>query len=113
MGQCCGDDAQKKLDAKINQPYAIALSNDDFMALTGLWENWKSPADEWVRSFTIITTTPHEPSADIHNRMSVILPRTVWATWLSEEVTDMDALKTLLAPNPAEEKCCVAGRPAR
>jgi putative SOS response-associated peptidase YedK len=27
--------------------------------LTGLWENWRSPAGEWVRSFAIITTTPN------------------------------------------------------
>jgi putative SOS response-associated peptidase YedK len=28
------------------------------MALAGLWENWRSPAGEWVRSFAIITTAP-------------------------------------------------------
>ena len=27
------------------------------MGLAGLWENWRSPAGEWVRSFGIITTT--------------------------------------------------------
>jgi putative SOS response-associated peptidase YedK len=30
------------------------------MALAGVWENWRSPAGEWVRSFAIITTTPDE-----------------------------------------------------
>jgi hypothetical protein len=29
------------------------------MALAGLWENWRSPASEWVRSFAIVTTTPY------------------------------------------------------
>ena len=33
------------------QPYAIALANRGILALAGLWENWKSPAGEWVRSF--------------------------------------------------------------
>jgi putative SOS response-associated peptidase YedK len=32
------------------QPYAIALADRGLMALAGLWENWKSPAGEWVRS---------------------------------------------------------------
>jgi hypothetical protein len=43
------------------------------MALAGLWETWRSPAQETVRSFTIITTTPNELCAPIHDRMSVIL----------------------------------------
>jgi putative SOS response-associated peptidase YedK len=42
------------------QPYAIALADRSLMALAGLWENWCSPAGEWVRSFAIITTTPNE-----------------------------------------------------
>src|SRR5215813_7890315 len=42
------------------QPYAIALADGRLMALAGLWENWRSPAGEWVRSFAIITTTPNE-----------------------------------------------------
>jgi hypothetical protein len=42
------------------QPYAIALADRRLMALAGLWENWKSPEGEWMRSFAIITTTPNE-----------------------------------------------------
>src|SRR5271163_3498393 len=38
------------------QPYAIALADRGIMALAGVWENWRSPAGEWVRSFAIITT---------------------------------------------------------
>jgi len=49
----------KKLDAKTKQPYAIALAGGGFMALVGLWENWKSPAGEWVRSVTIVTCPPN------------------------------------------------------
>ena len=42
------------------QPYAIALADRSLMALAGLWENWKSPEGEWMRSFAIVTTTPNE-----------------------------------------------------
>ncbi len=41
------------------QPYAIALADHSLMALAGLWENWRSPAGEWLRSFAIITTEPN------------------------------------------------------
>jgi hypothetical protein len=39
------------------------------MALAGLWENWRSPAGEWARSFAIITTTPNDLCAELHDRM--------------------------------------------
>ena len=32
------------------QPYALALADRGIMALAGLWENWHSPAGEWVRT---------------------------------------------------------------
>jgi putative SOS response-associated peptidase YedK len=56
-----------------------------FMALAGLWENWHSPAGEWIRSFAIITTTPNELCAEIHNRMPVILKPETWPVWLGEK----------------------------
>jgi putative SOS response-associated peptidase YedK len=46
-----------------------ALADRGIMALAGLWENWHSPAGEWVRSFAIVTTTPNDLCAEIHNRM--------------------------------------------
>jgi putative SOS response-associated peptidase YedK len=58
------------------------------MALAGLWETWRSPAQETVRSFTIITTTPKELYAPIHDRMPVILPPETRAAWLGEEPTE-------------------------
>jgi hypothetical protein len=71
------------------------------MALAGLWENWPSPAGEWVRSFTIITTTPNDLCAELHNRMPVVLGRHVWPEWLGEEPADLSRLKPLLEPYPA------------
>jgi len=64
----------KKLGPKEKQPYAIALADRGLMALAGLWETWRSSAQETIRSFTIITTTPNELCAEVHNRMPVILP---------------------------------------
>jgi putative SOS response-associated peptidase YedK len=74
----------KKLDAKTKQPYAIGLESGGLMALAGLWENWKSPANECVRSFTIVTTTPNALCGELHNRMPVILPPQTWAIWLGD-----------------------------
>jgi putative SOS response-associated peptidase YedK len=68
----------KKLDAKTKQPYAIALADRSLRGLAGLWETRRSPSKETVRSFTIITTTPNELCAELHNRMPVILPLDMW-----------------------------------
>src|SRR3984893_7828909 len=74
-----------KKTANGKQPYAIALADRRLMALAGLWENWRSPAGEWVRSFAIITTSPNELCAELHDRMPVILARDNWSVWLGEE----------------------------
>ena len=76
------------------------------MALAGLWESWRSPAGEWVRSFAIITTTPNELCAELHNRMPVVLKPETWRVWLGEEPADASALKALLAPLPSDEMTC-------
>ncbi len=88
------------------QPYAIALADRGLMALAGLWETWRSPAGETVRSFAIITTTPNELCAELHDRMPVVLGRQVWPEWLGEEPADLQRLKALLAPYPAEQMTC-------
>jgi putative SOS response-associated peptidase YedK len=88
------------------QPYAIALADGSLMALAGLWENWRSPAGEWVRSFAIVTTTPNELCAELHNRMPVVLKPETWPVWLGEEAADIPSLKDLLAPFPSDEMTC-------
>jgi putative SOS response-associated peptidase YedK len=55
-----------------------------------------------VRSFAIVTTTPNELCAEIHNRMPVILKPEAWSAWLGEQPADVPHLKTLLAPYPSD-----------
>ena len=92
----------QKTGPKDKQPYAFALADRSIMALAGLWETWRSPANETVRSFTIITTTPNELCAPIHTRMPVILAPAAWPVWLGEEQVEPPQLHALLAPYPAD-----------
>jgi putative SOS response-associated peptidase YedK len=92
-----------KRTATGNQPYAIALSDRRLVALAGLWENWRLPAAEWVRTFAIITTAPNELCAELHNRMPAVLKPEAWSLWLGEEPAE---LKALLTPFPSEEMTC-------
>jgi putative SOS response-associated peptidase YedK len=92
-----------KKTATGKQPYAVALADRRLMALAGLWENWRSPAGEWMRSFAIVTTEPNALCAELHNRMPVVLGPQVWPAWLDEEPADAHQLKAMLALYPSEE----------
>ena len=59
-----------------------------------------------MRSFAIVTTTPNELCAEIHNRMPVILKPEAWPAWLGEQPADLPHLKELLAPYPAGGMVC-------
>jgi putative SOS response-associated peptidase YedK len=86
---------------KETQPYAIALADRSIMALAGLWETWRAPAGETIRSFTIVTTEPNEQCARLHNRMPVVLDPASWPLWLGEEPARPAELKAMLVPYPA------------
>jgi putative SOS response-associated peptidase YedK len=61
---------------------------------------------EWVRSFAILTTTPNELCAELHDRMPVVLGPEAWPAWLGEEPADPRELKALLAPYPSGGMTC-------
>lgn len=93
--------------AKRKQPYFISRPDGEPFAFAGLWEVWKGPKDAdgqhqggALRSCTIITTTPNETMAEVHDRMPVILPPTAWDAWLDPANDDLDTLGKLLVPAP-------------
>jgi putative SOS response-associated peptidase YedK len=67
--------------------------------IAGIWENWKNPHGEWVRTFTILTTPANELVGTIHDRMPAILAPAAYERWLGSEPDPRD----LLAPFPAEQ----------
>ena len=90
-------------EGKLKTPMRIILKSGESFGFAGLWETWKSPADELVHSCTIITTTPNALIEPIHNRMPVILPKSAEEQWLSREDTDNGGLRELLVPYSANE----------
>jgi putative SOS response-associated peptidase YedK len=89
----------KKLDDSpkpAKQPYAISLKNGQPFALAGLWDAWKEPnGDNWLQSFSIITTEANEIMSAIHTRMPVILRECDWKRWLDRELTDQPPIDLL------------------
>jgi putative SOS response-associated peptidase YedK len=84
------------------QPFLIARSSGELTILAGLWETWRSPAGETIRSCTVLTTTPNDAMARLHDRMPVILARDDWPTWLGETPANDAAVAALLGPCPSE-----------
>jgi putative SOS response-associated peptidase YedK len=84
------------------QPFSVSLGNRAPMLLAGLWEDWRTPTGEKIRSCTIVTTDADELLAQIHDRMPVIVAPDDWAKWLGEEPANAEELKALLRPYPAD-----------
>jgi putative SOS response-associated peptidase YedK len=80
------------------QPYAVARADGRIMAVAGLWDNWRSPQGERVRSFTVVTAAANAFMAPLHGRMPVILEPPDWPAWLGEEPADAARLQALMAP---------------
>ncbi len=75
------------------QPYAIGRADGAPLSLAGLWEAWKQPDGEWLKTFTILTIKPNELMADIHTRMPVIFGAEDIPVWLGEVPGDVAALR--------------------
>lgn len=87
-----------KAEGKIKQPYYISLKSGEPMAMGGIWEPWKAPDGSILRTVCIITTTPNEVMAPIHDRMPVIIEPDNWQAWLAAPV---GAVMPMLSPIPA------------
>jgi putative SOS response-associated peptidase YedK len=80
------------------QPYAIARADGHVMALGGLWEGWRSPEGEVLRTFTIITVPANPDVVELHDRMPLVLEERDWPAWLGEVEADR---ATMLHPSAA------------
>jgi putative SOS response-associated peptidase YedK len=92
----------KKLGPK-KQPYFITRRDGKPFAFAGLWEWWR-PKDaradaSGVETFTILTTEPNALTAQVHNRMPLMLAAEDFSGWLGS----LDDRAALLHPFPAEE----------
>lgn len=72
----------------VKQPFFIHASDGSSLAMAGLYEWWRDPAqpdaadDAWRLTCTILTTEASPYLSRIHDRMPVILDRECWSAWL-------------------------------
>jgi putative SOS response-associated peptidase YedK len=84
-------------------PVHFRLADGAPFAFAGLWTSRVDPdTGELVESCTIVTTSPNPLVAPVHDRMPVILPRSLEGEWLDPEISREHAL-SLLVRHAAEE----------
>lgn len=80
------------------QPFYISRKDEEPLGLAGLWETWKSPEGETIVTAAIVTTAATPETAEIHDRMPVILPAATWERWLAPDRIPKDEAEEILAP---------------
>ena len=80
------------------QPYCFEVHDGQLFAFAGLWDGWRDPSGQWIRSCSILTTTPNALTSAVHDRMPVILRREAYDLWLDPGMTDINVLSDLLKP---------------
>ncbi len=80
------------------QPYCFEVRDGRLFAFAGLWEGWKNPSGSWIKTCTILTTTPNAVTSAIHDRMPVILDPSDYDLWLDPGLKDTIEIAGLLKP---------------
>jgi putative SOS response-associated peptidase YedK len=89
------------------QPYCFEVNEGELFAFAGLWDGWKDASGQWIKTCSILTTVPNAVTANIHDRMPVILDRESYDLWLDPGMQDVAAISELLKPyDPRLMRCC-------
>jgi putative SOS response-associated peptidase YedK len=91
---------------KAKQPYCFEVHESQLFAFAGLWEGWKDPSGTWIKTCTVLTTTPNAVTSPIHDRMPVILHPGNYHLWLDPGMKDSSVASELLKPFDATVMRC-------
>ncbi len=89
------------------QPWRFTVDGGEPFAFAGIctrkeWEGEEAQGDGWLYSATIITTTPNDVVAKVHDRMPAILPSLeAEAAWLDPDLSAEEAV-AMCGPLDAE-----------
>lgn len=92
--------------AGAKQAYCFELNDGGLFAFAGLWDGWKDSNGKWVKTCSILTTTPNAVTASVHDRMPVILDPRSYDLWLDPGMTNVQVISELLKPYDAQRMRC-------
>ena len=91
---------------KAKQPFCFEVKDGELFAFAGLWDRWKDPSGNWVKTCSILTTTPNAVTVPVHDRMPVILDPADYDLWLDPAMQNVAAITELLKPCDARLMRC-------
>jgi putative SOS response-associated peptidase YedK len=91
---------------KAKQPYCFEVGEGDLFAFAGIWDRWKDASGNWVKTCSILTTTPNAVTSPVHDRMPVILDSGSYDLWLDPGMRDVSVASELLKPYDARQMRC-------
>jgi putative SOS response-associated peptidase YedK len=91
---------------KTKQPYCFEVDEGQLFAFAGIWDRWKDPSGNWIKSCSILTTTPNAVTLAVHDRMPVILDPDCYDLWLDPWMHDVRAVSDMLKPYDARLMRC-------
>jgi putative SOS response-associated peptidase YedK len=92
---------KRKVRAK--QPFCFEIKDGELFAFAGLWDGWKDASGNWIKTCSILTTTPNVLTATVHDRMPVILDPESYDLWLDPGMQNVAAISQLLKPYDASQ----------
>jgi putative SOS response-associated peptidase YedK len=92
--------------AKSKQPFCFEVNDEQLFAFAGIWDGWKNSEGQWIRTCSILTTTPNAVTSAVHDRRPVILDPDRYHLWLDPGMQNVAAVSELLKPYDARLMRC-------
>ncbi|PIR21687.1 MAG: hypothetical protein COV44_11810 [Deltaproteobacteria bacterium CG11_big_fil_rev_8_21_14_0_20_45_16] len=80
------------------RPHYIYAYDGDLITFAGIWDEWKIPEGELVRSACIITTAANDFIKPIHDRMPVVIRSEELDEWLNPDADPVKLTRLLRSP---------------
>jgi putative SOS response-associated peptidase YedK len=82
---------------KPKQPFYISNTDKSSIAIAGIYEEWINPQTSLpITTAAIITREVAGILKPVHHRMPVILPKSLWSSWLSNKTLSGDEISDYL-----------------
>lgn len=88
----------RKSATGFKQAYLIHFRNHRLLSFAGIYDEWKAPSGNNVRTCAIITTESNEDLKTIHDRMPVIIRKNDYTLWLEAENINRKEFRGMLRP---------------
>jgi putative SOS response-associated peptidase YedK len=88
---------------KAKQPFCFEVNDGRLFAFAGLWDRWQDPSGGMLETCSILTTTPNDVTAAVHDRMPVIVDPEEYDLWLDPGMKDTRVVSDILRPYDARQ----------